>query len=328
VPTPPVITSSPGVLSAGLNDAFFDTYRPTSASVRARLADVMEFIPSDKESERFAYYNSPPHATIWRRGESIPKKNFKDVTWTVTNRDWGVGIDWHRNDERDDQTRSLRSQAEGSGSTLGNIPERVFFQVLTAATDVDLLPSVPNAADGSALHVTSTRFGSSGGNVITGSGVGTTAAIVADFHSAVARFFAFQDTEGQPLWDPSLLDEFVVYAGSANIQVFNQAFKQSLQAAGATTATSNASLSPIIREAGFNVDLRLTPRITTNDWFIFLKKAPKKALVALDREAVDINEKTMDNSDSARETKIVGVEWHMRMGFGVATPYQTVKIDN
>ena len=94
------------------------------------------------------------------------------------------------------------------------------------------------------------------------------------------------------------------------------------------TATSNAGISNIVREAGFNVDLWLTPRITPNDWYVFAKKAPRKALVALEREPAEMNEFDMDNSDSARATKMVGANWHMRMGFGVATPYQSVKVDN
>jgi hypothetical protein len=325
----PVIASSPGTLSAGLNDAFFDTYRPSYKAMQARLSAIAEFIPSDKEQERFAFYESAPHPAIWRRGESIRHKNFKDQTWTVPNRDWGIAIDWHRNDREDDQTRSLRPQAESAGQMMANLDERVIFQVLQAATDTDLLPSIPTGADGSALCVTSTRFGASGGNTVTGSGVAAGSAIATDFHAAVARMMQFQDTEGQPLWDPGIFDQgFLVIFNSNNLKVFNEAFLQQVTALGPNTAQSNAGVSNIIVAGGFKVQMWATPRITTNDWWVFALGAPKKAFVVLERTPVEMYERTMDNSDSAKETKMEGLYWHKRTGYGVATPYQVVKVDN
>ena len=175
MPGQPVISSSPGVLSAGLQDAFFDTYTPAAENNKARLSRIAEFIPSDKEQERFAFYESPPHPAIWRDGESVRRKGFKDQTWTVPNRDWGIAVDWSKNHRMDDQTHSLRQQAEGAGLNMALVDERALIQIITNATDTNILPSIPNAPDGSALFVTSTRFGASGGNTVTGSGVATSA---------------------------------------------------------------------------------------------------------------------------------------------------------
>ena len=36
----------------------------------------------------------------------------------------------------------------------------------------------------------------------------------------------------------------------------------------------------------------------------------------------------MSNSDSARQTKTEHIQWDERSGYGIALPYQTVKINN
>jgi len=329
MPGQPVISSSPGVLSAGLQDAFFDTYIPTFENTKARLSRIAEFIPSDKETERFAFYESPPHAAIWRDGESVRRKGFKDQTWTVPVRDWGIAVDWSKNHRMDDQTRSLRQQADGAGTNMALVDERVLVQIITAATDTNLLPSIPNSPDGLALFSTSTRYGASGGNTVTGSGVATSASIETDFYAAVARIMAFQDTEGQPLWDPSIFNQgFLVMAGSANIKEMNRAFKADAVPIGSSTATSNAAVSNVIQVGGYNVEVWLTPRITSNDWFVFATGARRKPLVVLERQAIETHEGNMDNSDSARATKIEYVQFDKRTGYGVATPYAAVMVDN
>jgi hypothetical protein len=325
-----VQANSPGVLSAAVRANFIETYTPTLQASRDRLSSLVEFVPSDKIEERFAYFKSPAHMKRWKRGEAISMKGFADVTWTVVNRDWGIGVEWHENDEADDQTHSLVKQARGSGDSSALLDERVVFQIITAATDPDLLPAIPNAADGSALHAAgSSRFGRSGGNIVTGTGVATPSAIENDYFSALTAMMAFQDPEGQPLHDPSVFDgEFLIIAGSANLKVFQQAFKANVVPLASSTATSNAGVSNVIMAGAYKVRLWITPRITNNDWSVWALGAKTKPFVITDRQPLREAVADMSNSDRTRSSKLKSLQWDKRNGYGVATPYASVLIDN
>ena len=329
----PVIASTSGALAAGIRTNFTDTYTMNRTNTVSELSSVLEIIPSDKLTERYAYYTAASHPVRWPRGESIQSKPFSDVTWTVTNLDYAKGVEWHKNDERDDQTKSLVSQARDLGANFGLLPKRLFYQILLSTTDANLLPAIPTAADGAALFAATAggaaRFGVTGGNIITGSGVGSAAAIEADFYSAVTRLGSFQDGEGQQIWDSSVMDKgFEVFYGLSNNLVVQRAFKADAVAAGGLTATSNATVSNMIKVGGFNVKLTGTSRITTNDLFVAMLDSGRKPIIMQDRQGVEEYLADETNSDAARATGIRKLTWNMRMGWGIATPYAFVQIDN
>lgn len=322
---------SSATLVAGIRSEFVPTYERMYKGIQDRLAPMVKFVPSDKASETFAWFESAPAWKIWRAGESITSKPFKDSSFTVLNRDWGIKLEWRENDKNDDQTRSLMTRAREAGSSGPLLHERVLFQMLQGSTDNDLLPSVPNAADGSSLFSSSTRFGATGGNSLTGSGVASGPAIVLDFFRAKAQLQKFKDTESQPLWDPSVFDAgFVVYFNSDNERVFTEAFRQAIQAYA--NSTSNAGVSNLPQASGLNVTLVPTQRITTDDWFVGLKGCPdgKQPFVILERQTPrELTALVGDNnSDSARNTKVESIQWDARFGYGIATPYALVRLDN
>lgn len=333
---PGQIVINADALTAGLRSEFITTYRQRYALVRERLSPVMTLgIPSDKFEEIYGYYDSSPHWRRLPRGETIASKPLRAVQYRAKNVDWGIKIEWHKNDREDDQLRDLMTQARSAGEKGALIHERVFFQFLTGVTDPELMDSVPNAPDGAALYATtaagSARFGVTGGNLLTGSGVATSAAIRADFFNAIEQFRLFQDTEGQPLWDDATLDGgYTVIYGAANEQVFREAFQQArtVQATAAGQASTGAAVSNIVLDAGISVRLWSTQRITDNDWYIFLNASPIKAIFQQEREGIKDYAETMENSDNARRTKIESIQWDARYGYGINIPYQTVKINN
>ena len=157
MPQNPVLAGD--VLAAGLRNTFEDAYRQAAVEMSTALPKVMDLgLPSDKLTEPYAYFETAPYPVRWPRGEALKSKGFKDVGWTTTNYDWANKVEWHENDRNDDQTSSLYAQAAMAGEHFATLPERVFFQVVNASTDLDLLPAIPNAPDGSALHA-ATRFG-------------------------------------------------------------------------------------------------------------------------------------------------------------------------
>jgi len=333
MPGTPVFAGN--TLTAGIRTEFVSNYARMYTGVATRLQDVMQLaVPSDKATEIYAYYESAPHAVRWPRGEKRSRKGFKAVQFSVVNHEWTVGVPYHKNDEQDDQTRSLVQRARDASLSAALISERVFFQILTAATDLSLLPAVPNAPDGSALFASS-RFGVAGGNILTGTGVATAAAVIADFFNAIELFRQFQDTEGQPLFEDDIVEKgFVVYYNVANDEVFRAAFKAAFplrivqNVAANENVAAAAPSNTVLVEGGYKVELRPTQRITDNDWFVFAKGCPVKPIFEQARWPMSERLQTMDNSDEARQTGILAMDWDWRAGYGVNVPFGVVKLNN
>ena len=212
-------------LAAGLLSTFRRVYMQNFQGISSRLPRVMRLgLPTNKLVEVYGAFQTAPYPVRWNRGDPISSKGMKDFGWQTPNYDWGRRIKWHENDRMDDQTQSLYEAATALGKHFATLDERVFFQMLLGSTNADLLPAVPNAADGSALHAAS-RYGVGAGNILSGTGVASAATIIADFYNAIEVFRQFQDTEGQPLWDEDLVKAgFVVIYNFANDQAFREAF--------------------------------------------------------------------------------------------------------
>lgn len=335
MPANPVMAGA--TLTAGLRADFARTYESRYAKVGLKLQDVMDRVTSDKLEEIYAYFEAAPYPARWPRGSQIQSKPFGSVQFTIKNVDWGRRIEWHVNDREDDQTQSLFTQAQAAGANWATLDERVFMQIITGTSDPDLLESIPNAPDGSALYATtaggSDRFGVSGGNTIESpAGVSTAGDVRTDLFTAVERTKLFQDTEGEPLWPDDVIDGgFVVYYNADNYQIFQEAFIQGrtmqvVQDGGSNV--SGAAVTNVVLDSGLRVELRATQRITDNDWFLFLKDSPLKAVVRQERQPLRSFTATFENNPGTRDAKIEYIQWDSRTGYGVLLPYQTVRVNN
>lgn len=321
--------------TAGIKATFATAYKKSAGPVLNRLRSCMDLgMPSDKLTEIYAYPESAPHPVRWPRGQRVPMKSFEYEQFQVTNYDWAINVPWHLNDEEDDLTKTLPTQARMAGTNFATLHERVFFQILTGTADPDLLPAIPNAPDGLAITSTSTRFGRSGGNTVTGTGVATTAQIVADVFSAIEAMIAFQDTEGQPLWDASVFMEgFTIVYGAENSEIFGAAFLNAFHGnivanqAGSENVGGNTSSNTLL-SSGYKFNLWGTPRLTGADYYVFANGVPFKPIFQQERRGLRYSDYTMANSDNARLTKEVAAQWDARYGYGVFLPYGLVKVDN
>jgi hypothetical protein len=336
-----VVASS--TLLRGLRTYFWDTYKSMASKVNPMLSLMMDLsLPSDAARETYAYFDSAPHPERWDKGASVPEDGFKSYSFSVVNYDWATSVPWHANDEADDQTQSLENRVKEAGDNFAILDERLGFQLLTATTDAKLLPGIPNAPDGAALFATTdgsgaARFGATNGNSIVqtggaGLGVAATASVVKDYYRGVAQFRKFQDTKGQPLWPPEIIRQgVVVIHGSANEQVFEQAFDQKLFLAPQTNAAGSenvggAAVSNVLMDTGKKVVRYSTPRITDGTWYIGLIGTSKRALFKQTREPVTDYLSDFPNSDRARDTKVKRWQWESRAGYGISLPYQLMKI--
>lgn len=327
---PGQIVVSAATLAAGIRGEFSKTYASSFEASSSRLNSVMDIgITSSQLTETYAYYTSAPQAKIWRRGEAIQDEAFTSVAFSCTNLDWGIKVSWAESDREDDQTRSLMDRARDAGRSFGQLNERCFFQLLLAATDADLLQAIPNAPDGAALYATTAggaaRFGIASGNLLTGTGVASSAAVRTDFFSAIEQMRGFQDTKGAPLWSDSSFNGYTVIYGVHNEEVFREAFVQG------RTLDGGAAVSNVILDSGLKINLWSTQRVPAgdDDFYVFANvPGGRRALFEQTRRGLRETWAGMDNSDEARATKIESVQWDQRSGFGVALPTATVKVNN
>jgi len=324
----PTSVGASEALVRGANTAMIDTYEREIKEVDASLQMVMQLdVPSDKRSEIYPYFFGAPHPSRWPYGESVPEDAFGARNFQVVNYDYAIKVPYHRNDLADDQTGSLLGRVHEAGEGFGILQERLFFQVLTGATDLALLPAVPNAPDGVGLFSATdaqgaARFGIAGGNIVTGGGVATVAAVQTNLYQAIARFRQFQDGKGQPKISRKNAKKFVIVYGEANNLIFAQAFAQRFNQ-GTAAAPSN-----VILDGGLEFVLLSTPRITDNDWFVGLANPRRKAIFSQRRQQIETSVQDETNSDEARNTKRNALIFDVRLGIGVTEPHHLIQINN
>ena len=322
------------VLANGLRTEFADTY----TSIRNRQADgrlgaVMDLsIGATNRQHEFAYFEAAPHMEYWRRGDTVPSDAMGSVKFTAKVYEWARRVGWSKFDRKDDQTQSLMDAARMAGQSAALLPERFFFDLITETAGT--LPAIGTAPDGANFWATTAgganRFGVSGGNLLSGGGVGSATAILGDYYAAIEQFMQFQDGKGQPLLSPEIIAQGVICIHPASeTQVFETAFMQKLQGL-AIGVSGGASISNIVSDASRNVELWSSPRLSGQDWYIFLKNPPKKATFLLNREGVQefSSLEGDNNSDHTRNTGLEYVQWETRQGAAIALPYGAIKINN
>lgn len=327
-----IIASS--VLANGLRTEFADTYtKIRNRQADSRLGMLMDLsIGATNRQHEFAYFEAAPHMEYWRRGDAIPSDAMGSVTFTTKVYEWARRVNWSKFDRKDDQTQSLMEAARMAGESAALLPERFFFDLIGNTTVT--LPAVPLAPDGAAMFATTAgganRFGVSSGNLLTGTGVATTATILADYYSAIEQFMLFQDGKNQPLLSPETIASGVVIVhAAADTNIFEAAFLQQRQ--GVLIGTdAGTTPSNVVQDASRNVTLWGSPRIATGDWYVFLRNAPKPATFLLNREGVQefSSLEGDNNSDHTRNTGQEYVQWETRQGAGIALPYAAIKVNN
>lgn len=316
----------------GLRSAFNQAYK--GPVVRGPYLNLCmdTGLGSDSRQEIYGYHETAPYPSYSPYGDTMRFKAFKSKVWTTVNYVYKMGIGWLKWDRNDDKLGDLMAQAQTGGNHFVTIEERMLFEMLLGS--YTLLPAAPTAPDGVTAYSAvdgdgAARFGVTGGNIVSGGGVATGAAIRADIWEACQRVVAFQDTEGQPLHEPTVADHVVLVYNSDNEEVVREAVTQGRTLAGALTSTSNAAVTNTLLESGKQIDLWPTQRLRgTNDMFTFFPRAPYRPFYVQQRDPVTETFHTADNSDHSAVTDEEWIAWTARKGAGVGPCYSTVKIDN
>jgi len=322
-----------GTLRRGLRDTFANQYESQAEQTKLALEPMMlTGLPSDGEMEYYAYYKHAPYPRYWPRGQEVEKAGFSAVQFSCVNYDYGIEVEWHGNDEKDDQIGMLRNRAGDAGTNFAYSDTMAFYDMLLGTAN--FLPSIiGNAPDGAAVFATTdgaaaARFGATSGNLLTGTGVATAAAIRTDTFNAFEQFGLFQNNLGYPLFPQSVLDSgYIVLYGQANEAIFTEAFLQSpstniAPAAGAVAAQN------IFMAGGKKIELRATQHITDNDFFIFLRGTPYKPFFEQTRDPLTEQIFDENNSKESARSLLRSMIWHKRSGYGVWLPYGVIKVNN
>ena len=333
----PQVQITAQMLSEALRNEFADTYLSVQNRASAAiLSEVMDLggVTAVTRNAIFGYIEAAPHMAHWEQGSSIPTDSMGSTTFTVPVYDWARRVEWHKNDREDEQTGTLVDQARMAGQSAAMLPERFFIDLLGDASPTTL-PAVPTAGDGAALFSATdgnnqARFGVSGGNIVTGSGVTTSSQILTDYYKVMTRMQLFQDGKGQPLHPDGISQQGVVIVfGAAYNEVYEEAFKQRRR--GEVLGT-DAGVTPsnIVQDASRDVTLWSSSRITTTDAYVFVKGMPKKPTFVLNRKGLQEFSalEGMNNSDHVRDTGQEYMQWETRQGAGISLPYACVKINN
>lgn len=321
------------VLANGLKSEFADTY----TKIRNRQADgrvgmLMEGVGATNRYHKFAYMNAAPHMELWKPGDTVPTDAMDGVQFEAVVHNWARRVPWSKWDRKDDQIGTLVDAARMAGQSAALLPERFLFDMLNGATTT--LPATMLAPDGAAIFATTAggaaRFGATNGNLLSGSGLTTTATVLADYYSAMEQFGLFQDGKGQPLFSPEVVGSGVLIVHAiADTEIFEAAFLQRRQ--GRVIGT-DAGVTPsnVVQDASRSVELWGSARLATGDWYIALKNPPKKPFALLDREGVQEFEalEGSNNSDHVRNTGQEYVQWETRQGAVPLLPYSLIKINN
>jgi hypothetical protein len=317
------------LLTQGIKREFALVYTPRYRGVMDRIGGVVWLeVTSDKVSELYGFLNAAIYPVRWDPGNVIGAKSILSVQFRVPNRDFGRRVYLPR-DYEDDQTGTVFAVARALGTNWATLSERIFYQIMTAGTDNDLLPNNPNSADGNALYLTSTRYGSSSGNVVSVTGTTTVQDVITDIFGVKRRLIEFQNTESQPFWDPTDVDRgLTIFHGTATTLVMEQARAQITVPLAASTATSNAGVSNVLQNTSYVPTFSNSQRITNSRYYCFLNgvDGPQRPLFRQVRKAMTEAQGNWSNSDIVRDQGEQYVQFDSREGWGSALAIGTVRV--
>lgn len=322
------------LLTPGLRSEFSQVYMPRYAGVEAMLKDVMAFdLGSDKLTEIFGYLEAPTYPVRWDPGQMIGAKSILSKQYTVTNRDFGRRIYIPRN-WQDDQSGSVWQIARGLGANWATLAERIFYQYIRDAADPDLLPDAPLSADGADLYSSSTRYGSSSGNIVSVGSTATVQGIITDVYGIIRRLTEFLNTESQPFWgDADIRGGLKIFHGTALTLVMEQAAKQMViqsKIAGTSTTdvSTSAGASNVLLASGRAIGFVNSVRITDSVYYGFLMGLPNhvRPIFRLVRKGQQEAIGNVTTSDSARDTGEEYVQFDSREGWGSILAIGTCKV--
>ncbi len=268
------ILSGPALLRKVRAD-FIDSWKSHYEASKEKLGRFCQFgLSTDDFVSAFGYGETPiyPNRTPW--GETPDERPHRYRTYTAEQLRWTSSVKWLRRDRKLSNLGSIDRDALKAGRNFGTLFERLFFQIIEAGTDRQLLEAVPNQPIGVAMFSATDEagaalFGMTGGNIVSGQTLTSGDGIRAALYATIERALTQTDPQGQPAIDEGMIEKGVtLIAPAALTYEVHQAFKQQMVAFAANTDTSNAGVSNVVLDANIPVRIWITPRFTTTRLYI------------------------------------------------------------
>jgi len=300
---------------------------------------LMEWFLS--ESTNGAYFSaqtwlSAPLPVPFPRGMGLQKAGFGELKYTLYIYDYTTPqLIWHIHDRDDSRApMDLKTRVAQSAEYLRELPDQVFFELLTETSGTRLHPDVSylNIFGTTGLYDDSHSYGGQTFDNLL-AGTGTSAANLGDdLYTLRSSVWNTVASNGEPYWDERMVDgslqwQFVIPEEMQ--KPFHKLFEQTLSLeAGAISASSNYIKSLFGEKVSVNVYPRLTD---ANDWYARISAGAgddAKPFIYVKRKGVTSQVWNEGNSDDTRESLMEGIRHYCRAGFGVGNPFSSFKMVN
>ncbi|MFH1500115.1 MAG: hypothetical protein ABII82_20095, partial [Verrucomicrobiota bacterium] len=277
---------------------------------------------------------SPPLPNAKSPGEPAEWAGFTnyytDVTFTVFSR----GIQWPEELQQD--LANFEAHVKSKATEVAKYYRERLYQWRTSlmtgsAVDTGLPTITTTCYDGLSLYTSSTRYRTSGGNTITGTGVASGAQIRKDWFTALTRIASYRhEASGAKIWPaPHKLRYMIEFTPSLWEQVV-EAFKAEVvtQAGGSTQSADNQFIA-FAKSEGASVKLVSNAYLSGNSWYgTILGAGDRPAVLVATKDAAKAHPATMDNDGNMRARYSEGIMAHGRYGVAVAFPGSTFVVSN
>uniref|UniRef100_A0A6H1ZGH8 Capsid protein n=1 Tax=viral metagenome TaxID=1070528 RepID=A0A6H1ZGH8_9ZZZZ len=279
----------------------------------------------------YAFKDRIPFPRPYPYGKGRDHQGFKDRLINVGLIPFELTLGWDRRDALDDQLKDLERHVSTGMQRYFQLPDVLIGEYMSgvAAYNIDGLQlcfdgvSLYSATDGDG----NARFGVTGGNIITGQGVSTTARVMSDIIKIRRRFLEMKEpVTNQPLHNSKdIVYNNIHYIIPAHLDgIFSQIQEQELIYSDPTIVNSQSNM--LKGKIKYTINQRLSA--DSNSFFAVLKADYWRPFAYRAPQDVNTIFATIQNSDRSREFAEDGFYSDMRIGIAPWCPFTTVKNNN
>jgi len=318
---------------AGIINKLMENWRQPYPTFEEQKALTCISLPyTNIRAAQYGWKESLPFPTKWPYGMPRTYRTIRDRHITIQLMPFQVAIPYNIYDKEDDQLGDMDTHVSMVVERFKMLPDQMVAEYLNNALGTNPLnDAIETAYDG--VNVFSAtdgdgnnRFGISGGNIVTGSGV-SAAAIMHDMAVVQRRFLQFKDTENQPIFNEATVQYSRLHAIIPNTlnEVFQRITKQEMIRgdAGSITAESNY----LKGEFKYHLNPYLTD---SSDYFVVVEHKYWKPFAFREPGGSGLRQIFADrsNSDRARDLNEEALLADVRNGMRPWFPATIVKVNN
>jgi hypothetical protein len=316
-------------MKAGVIDHLKSTWDNQAPIFKTTQEICIKFLPAQNlRKATYAWKDSVPFPSRWAYSAGRTYRTFKDRYIDISNTAYEISIPYNKYDEEDDQLGDVKSHISLATRRFLQLPDKFLGEYLN--NSADLLPALANAFDGVALFSDvdgngDARFNTTGGNIVTGSGTATTAAVKHDLMVAQRRFLRFRDTAGEIIFgeDDVKFENLHVIVPTAMNGVIQELSKAQYLHMDVASNTSESNI--VMQTFSSNINPYLSDDV---DWYVAVKHPYWRGLAY--RAPQDVRQiiAEFSNSDHARKYNEECLYADVRCGMGVWAPWVIIKVNN